>query len=72
MGTSVRHRFAVQDGHLPMPCRVALSMRMTLSENSAHPRVKPEGMLFGVMLFRLHMTLSENRYPLFGVMRDAS
>jgi hypothetical protein len=55
-----------------MPCRVALSMRMTLSENSAHPRVKPKGMLFGVMPFRLRMTWSENRYPLFGVMRDAS
>jgi len=32
------------------------------------PRVKPEGMLFGIMLFCLSMIFSENRFPLFGIM----
>jgi len=46
----------------------ANASRLSRGKTGTHPRVKPEGMLFRIMLYRLSMIFSENRYPLFRIM----
>jgi len=42
---------------------------MIFSENRVPPRIKSGAGFFGIMLFCWRMIFSENRVPLFGIMR---